>query len=152
MEIAEILNWVFGGTSIVSIVGFFIFWHQNKKLKQAEADKASSEAKQSESEAEQSDIATQMAKIELGNKYMQDTLNMVEMVKQALDKSDGNQEKILEKLDLIDKRVDNLEVNYSNLEQWANGDYHRWLAEQGRAASKKKPAKKTAKKGEPDYE
>lgn len=101
MNIAEILNWVFGSTSLVAIIGFFIFWRQNKKLKQAEADKASSEAKQSESEADQADIETQMKKIELGNKYMEDTLKMVELVKTALDRSDGNQEVMMSQLNIV---------------------------------------------------
>lgn len=119
MEIREILNWVFGGTSIVSIIGFFIFWHQNKKLKQAEADKASSEAKQSESEAEQADLATQTAKIELGNKYLEDTLKMVEMVKQSLDNGNENQKTMMSKLDKLDGRIDNIEA-------YLNGEFKDW--------------------------
>lgn len=36
MELSEILNWVFGGTTFVSIVLFFIFFKQNKRDRQDE--------------------------------------------------------------------------------------------------------------------
>lgn len=134
MNIAEILNWVLGSTSVAAIVGSFIFWRQNKKLKQAEADKASSEAKQSESEAEQSDIETQMKKIELGNKYMEDTLKMVELVKSALDRSDGNQEVMMSQLnivmDLIHKLSDQTDKQEKLLQlivEYLNGNFQEYV-------------------------
>ena len=60
MEIAEILNIVFGGTSIVGLATTLIFWSKSKRAKEAETVTAESNAQQSKSEAEQADIATQM--------------------------------------------------------------------------------------------
>ena len=65
MELTEILNWVFGGTSLVGVATTLIFWSKSKRAKEAETVTAESNAKQSVSEAEQADIATQVQKIEL---------------------------------------------------------------------------------------
>lgn len=69
MELNELLNYIFGSTSLVGLVTTFIFWSKSKRAKEAETVTAESNAQQSKSEAEQADIATQMQKIDLGNKY-----------------------------------------------------------------------------------
>lgn len=79
MELNEILNYIFGGTSLVGLVTTVIFWNKSKRKEEAETQK-------SESEAEQADIATQM----------------VELVKSALDRSDGNQEVVMSQLNIMD--------------------------------------------------
>lgn len=134
MEISEILNWIFGGTSILGAITTFIFWSKTKRAKEAETVTAESNAKQSVSEAEQADIATQTQKIELGNKYIEDTLKMVELVKQALDKGEGNQERIIEKLDdhgkKLDKqdaRMDSMESLMGNVVNYLNGGFQEYL-------------------------
>lgn len=127
MQLSEILNIVFGGTSVVAIIGFFVFWRQNKKLKQAEADKASSEAKQSESEADQADIETQMKKIELGNKYMEDTVKMVEMVKQSLDIGNENQKTMIQKLDVLSEQNDKQDALLTDIVTYLNGDFQDFI-------------------------
>lgn len=127
MELSEILNYVFGGTTLVSIVSFFLYLRYNKRLKE-------SEAKQAESGAEQSDIETQTQKIELGNKYLEDTLKMVELVKQALDKGEGNQERIIEKLDDHGKKLDRQDIRMDSMESlmgnvvtYLNGGFQEYL-------------------------
>ena len=137
MEWTEILNWVFGGTSIVGLATTLIFWSKSKRAKEAETVTAESNAQQSKSEAEQADIATQMQKIELGNKYMKDTLDMVELVKKLLDRSDGNQEKMMQKLDTLAEQNKKQDGLLTDIVTYLNGDFQEFL-------------NRTHKKGEQD--
>ena len=127
MEWTEILNWVFGGTSIVGLATTVIFWNKSKRAKEAETVTAESNAQQSKSEAEQADIATQMQKIELGNKYMKDTLDMVELVKKSLDRSDGNQEKMMQKLDTLAEQNKKQDGLLTDIVTYLNGDFQEFL-------------------------
>ena len=130
MEYLEpILNLIFGGVGVGGLITAIYYRKANKAIKEEEAKKAAIETKQSESVADQADIETQRAKIDLGNKYIEDTMTLLEKIKQSQDRGENNQDMILEKLNTIDQRVDKLEINYSNLERWANGDYHSWLAQ-----------------------
>ena len=126
-NLSEILNWVFGGTSLIGVVTTIVFWRKTKRKEEAATQVA-------EAEADQSNIETQKQKIELGNKYMEDTLKMVEMVKQSLDRGEGNQEKIMEKLDehgkkldLIDERVDKQDARLADIVTYLNGDFQEFL-------------------------
>ena len=127
MDIAEILNWVFGGTSLVGLVTTLIFWSKSKRAKEAETVTAESNAKQSVSEAEQADIATQMQKIELGNKYMEDTVKMVEMVKQSLDIGNENQRTMIQKLDALSEQNDKQDALLTDIVTYLNGDFQEFL-------------------------
>lgn len=139
MECTEILNYIFGGTSLVGLVTTLIFWSKSKRAKEAETVTAESNAQQSKSEAEQADIATQMQKIELGNKYMKDTLDMVELVKKSLDRSDGNQEKMMNKLDTLAEQNRKQDGLLTDIVTYLNGDFQKFL-------------KNAHKKGEQDNE
>ena len=122
MDLSEILNYVLGGTTVVSIVVFFFFFQENKKMKKAEADK-------SESEADQADIETQMKKIELGNKYMEDTVKMVEMVKQSLDIGNENQRTMIQKLDALSEQNDKQDALLTDIVTYLNGDFQKYREE-----------------------
>lgn len=127
MEWTEILNYIFGGTSLVGLATTLIFWSKSKRAKEAETVTAESNAQQSKSEAEQADIATQMQKIELGNKYMKDTLDMVELVKKSLDRSDGNQEKMMQKLDTLAEQNKKQDGLLTDIVTYLNGDFQEFL-------------------------
>ena len=137
MDWTEILNYIFGGTSLVGLVTTLIFWSKSKRAKEAETVTAESNAQQSKSEAEQADITTQMQKIELGNKYMKDTLEMVELVKKSLDRSDGNQEKMMRKLDTLAEQNKKQDGLLTDIVTYLNGDFQEFL-------------NRTHKKGEQD--
>ena len=139
MEWTEILNWVFGGTSLVGLATTLIFWSKSKRKEEAETQKT-------ESEAEQADIETQKQKIDLGNKYIEDTFKTVEMMKDLLNRSDGNQEKMMRKLDMLSEQSEKLsEQNkrqdglLTNIVTYLNGDFQNFL-------------KNAHKKGEQDDE
>ena len=127
MDWTELLNWVFGGTSLVGLATSVIFWNKSKRAKEAETVTAESNAQQSKSEAEQADIATQMQKIELGNKYIKDTLDMVELVKKSLDHSDGNQEKMMHKLDTLAEQNRKQDGLLTDIVTYLNGDFQEFL-------------------------
>lgn len=127
MEWTELLNYIFGGTSLVGLVTTLIFWSKSKRSKEAETVTAESNAKQSVSEAEQADIATQMQKIELGNKYMEDTVKMVEMVKQSLDIGNENQKTMIQKLDALSEQNDKQDALLTDIVTYLNGDFQEFL-------------------------
>lgn len=120
MELTEILNWVFGGTSLVGLATTVIFWNKSKRKEEAETQK-------SESEAEQADIETQKQKIDLGNKYIEDTFKTVEMMKDLLNRSDGNQEKMMRKLDTLAEQNKKQDGLLTDIVTYLNGDFQEFL-------------------------
>ena len=130
MECTEILNYIFGGTSLVGFVTTIIFWNKSKRKEEAETQKT-------ESEAEQADIETQKQKIDLGNKYIEDTFKTVEMMKDLLNRSDGNQEKMMRKLDTLAEQNKKQDGLLTDIVSYLNGDFQEFL-------------NRTHKKGEQD--
>lgn len=127
MELTEILNYIFGGTSLVGLATTFIFWSKSKRAKEAETVTAESNAQQSKSEAEQADIETQKQKIDLGNKYIEDTFKTVEMMKDLLNRSDGNQEKMMQKLDTLAEQNKKQDGLLTDIVIYLNGDFQEFL-------------------------
>ena len=109
MEIAEILNIVFGGTTLCGVVAAIVYRRQNKRIKE-------SEAQQAESTATVSDVEAQKAKIDLGDLYQQKVLEMMELINIKQDKGNVNQDKMMQMLSNIDARVDNLEARVGKIE------------------------------------
>ena len=128
MNWTSVIDLLFGGVGVGGLITAIYYRKANKAIKEEEAKKAASETKQSESAAEQADIETQRQEIELADLYKHKVLDMMELLNAKQDKGNLNQDKILDKLNTINNRVDKLEINYSNLERWANGDFHSWLA------------------------
>ena len=134
MELTEILNWVLGGTSLAGIVTSIVYFNKTRRIKE-------SEAKQAESGAEQSDIETQKQKIDLGNKFIEDSLSLMEKIKQSQDKGNENQDRIIQqlesladdskehgrKLDTLDERTDKMELRVSDIVTYLNGDFQDYL-------------------------
>lgn len=67
----EWLNYLLGGTSTVSIVLFFIFYRQNRLLKQQEVEKGENEVQGGKLMNKSSEIQAEMDKISLGDKYLE---------------------------------------------------------------------------------
>lgn len=101
-------------TSILSIVGLIRFWNQNKKLKNNEVTK--------------DDVETQKAEIDLANLYKEEMLKVIELLKESQSENNGNQEKMINKLDNLDTRLEKMELKLSDVEEYLNGPYHQWLA------------------------
>lgn len=101
-------------TSIISIIGLIRFWQQNKKLKNNEVKK--------------DDVETQKAEIDLANLYKEEMLKVIQLLKDSQSESMGNQKEILKRLVTLDERLEKVELNVVNMEEYLNGHYHEWLA------------------------
>lgn len=113
MELAEILNIVLGGTSVVAIIGWFVYRKQNKRLK--------------DNEVKASDVDTQKQQIELAELYKDKVLELMEQVSTKQDTGNENQQRILDKLETIDGRVDKQESRLSDIVTYLNGDFQEFL-------------------------
>jgi hypothetical protein len=113
MEISEILNIVFGGTSVVAIIGWLVYRKQNKRLK--------------DNEVKASDVDTQKQQIELVELYKDKVLELIGQVSEKQDSGNSNQQKILDKLDTIDERVDKQEARLSDIVTYLNGEFQEFL-------------------------
>ena len=122
MEIAEILNIVFGGTTLCGVVAAIVYRRQNKRIKE-------SEAQQAESTATVSDVEAQKAKIDLGDLYQQKVLEMMELINIKQDKGNVNQDKMMQMLSNIDARVDNLEARVGKIEGCLDGELTQRVAD-----------------------
>lgn len=114
MEWQSILIDALSVTSILSIIGLVRFWNQNKKLKNNEVKK--------------DDIETQKAEIELGTIYKKEMLEVIDLLKTSQVENNNNQNKMIDKLDNLDTRLENVEIKMDNIETYLNGPYHDWLA------------------------
>lgn len=125
MEIAEILNIVFGGTTLCGVIAAIVYRRQNKRIKE-------SEAKQAESTATVSDVEAQKAKIDLGEMFLgkaQEWFTQIEQIqKKGNEDNAANQEKMMQRLERIDERTENVELSLSDVVKYLNGDYQQWLA------------------------
>lgn len=108
MELSEILNIVFGSTSLASVVLFFVFWKENRKLKQ-------NEVKVSSADAQKQDI-------DLSDYFKNKMLAMMEQFSEKQADGNENQQRILDKLDRMEDKV-------GGIEDYLNGPYHAWLAD-----------------------
>ncbi len=113
MEWTEILNIILGGTSVVAIVGFIVYRKQNKRLK--------------DNEVKASDVETQRQQIELAELYKDKVLELMEQVSTKQDTGNENQQRILDKLDTIDGRVDKQEARLSDIVAYLNGEFQDYL-------------------------
>ena len=125
MQISEILNIIFGGTSVVAVIAWLYFRKENKALKK--------------NEVKVSDVDTQKQQIDLAELYKDKVLELIGQVSEKQDSGNANQQKILDKLDTIDGRVDKQETRLSDIVTYLNGDFQDFL-------------KRNHKKGDQDNE
>ena len=113
MELSEILNIIFGGTSVVAVIAWLYFRKENKALKK--------------NEVKVSDVNTQKQQIDLAELYKDKVLELIGQVSEKQDSGNANQQKILDKLDTIDGRVDKQETGLSDIVTYLNGDFQDFL-------------------------
>lgn len=104
-----------GGTTVGGVISAIWYRKQNMTIK--------------ESEAKQADVEAQKAEIDLANKYRDEMLNMVQIVKDANEKNFTNQDEIIKSLRRLDERMENVEIKVSDIESYLNGPYHQYIAE-----------------------
>lgn len=113
MELSEILNIIFGGTSVVAVIAWLYFRKENKALKK--------------NEVKVSDVDAQKQQIDLAELYKDKVLELIGQVSEKQDSGNANQQKILDKLDTIDERVDKQEARLSDIVTYLNGDFQEFL-------------------------
>ncbi len=118
MDWTAILLALLSGTTVCGVVETVRYKRQNMTIKDSEATQSSVEAQKSE--------------IELANVYRDEMLKMVQMVKDANDKNFSNQDQMMEKLTRMDERLEKIELRVSDIETYLNGNYHAWLAQNGK--------------------
>ncbi len=140
ISISEILTFVFGGTSLVTLIEVVRYRKQDKRQREAEA-------KIKEREADDAGTSAQAKQIDLADKYFDGMLAMMEKLRDSQERGTLNQDKMLDMLNVIDRRIDNMELRISDMETYLNGNYHSFLAEK---ANKKqnKNSKNTSKNEE----
>ena len=113
MQLSEILNIIFGGTSVVAVIAWLYFRKENKALKK--------------NEVKVSDVDTQKQQMDLAEMYKDKVLELIGQVSEKQDSGNANQQKILDKLDTIDERVDKQEARLSDIVTYLNGDFQDFL-------------------------
>lgn len=131
MDLSIILNIIFGGTSIISIIGFFIYRKQNKELKNNEVKK--------------DDAETQEKQMNLAELYKDKVLDLIEQVSKKQDSGNHNQTRILQKLDTLDSRTDGIETRLGDVVTYLNGDFQEFLKRQHGPRKKLEPRLRTTK-------
>ena len=133
MDITEILAFVFGGTSLITLIEIVRYRKQDKRQREAEA-----KAKIKEREAEDAGTSAQAKQIDLADKYFDGMLAMMEKMRDSQERGTLNQDKMLEVLNGIDRRTDSMEVRISDIEAYLNGNYHAFLTEKAKKKQNKK--------------
>lgn len=90
-----------------------------------------------DNEASNSTTESINMQLSLMKTYWTDMMGMMEDVKQFAKQGNLNQDKIIEKIDLVDNRLDSVEVTLNNLVEWADGPFNQFLADKQENNSKK---------------
>lgn len=121
--ISQILAYVFGGTSIVSIVLFFIFYRQNKLLKQQEVEKGENEVMSGTIANKTSAIQTEMEKISLGDRYLAGIVEATDKISAyQKDYKDGI-DSLTENIKEIKKDVKSIKTEQKLMVDFLDGEY-----------------------------
>ena len=108
MDWNAIIMMLLGGTTVGGVISAIWYRKQNKTIKN--------------SEATQADVEAQKSQIDLANKYRDEMLSMVQMVKDANEKNFTNQDEIMRSLTRLETKV-------GDIESYLNGPYHQYIAE-----------------------
>ena len=82
-----------------------------------------------DNEASNSTTESINMQLSLMKTYWTDMMGMMEDVKQFAKQGNLNQDRIIEKIDLVDNRLDSVEVTLNNLVEWADGPFNQFLAD-----------------------
>lgn len=119
--ITAFIGVLFGG-GFIELLNWVLFIKPNKRQKEAETELK-------ENEVSDASTDTLMKQMNVADQYFEGMMKMLEQVKTSQDRGNVNQEEMIEKLNVMDKRMDKMEINLGNLEAYLNGPYHAWLAD-----------------------
>lgn len=113
--IIQIATILFSGSFLFGLYKLIKYRKQNKTIKDNQASNSTTES-----------INMQLA---LMKTYWTDMMDMMEDVKQSAKQGNLNQDKIIEKIEMVDNRLDSVEVTLNNLVEWADGPFNQFLAD-----------------------
>lgn len=108
MDWTALIVALLSGTTVGGVVEAIRYRRENRKLK--------------ENEVAVSTVDAQKQEIELADLYKDKVLTMLDQVAAKQDSGNDNQRRILDKLDRMEDRV-------AGIEEYLNGPYHQWLAD-----------------------
>lgn len=122
----EILTYILGGTSVVSIVLFFIFYKQNRALK-------NNDVKKSDVEVESGKIQNDMAQIDLGTHYLKSIIDASALINEAnkniIDYTNNRKddfEKLSTDITEIKDDIKAIKIEQENIVTFLDGPYNIW--------------------------
>ena len=120
MEVSLILSYVFGGTTLVSIVTSVIFWKLFKRQKVAET-------KGAEEDTEAKNLQNESSKLDLGDRYIESIIKLEDTFK-------GNTaalSRLSEKIDRVLTEQERHNRLLDAIKAYLNGGFDAWLKEHG---------------------
>lgn len=134
MELPVLLNYILGGTSIVTIVLFVMFFEQNRKLKN--------------NAVTQSDTKTQSEQINLGMQFIENSTKAVELIQQATQNTDVKIDELVKtvntKLSVMTRNQTSMNKKLASsnrelelIKKYLNGNYQDFLAKEAEKEAKK---------------
>ena len=143
--ITGILTLLLGGTSIYTIIENIKYRKENKELKKVEVEIASTEA--------------QSQKIDLGSKYQEEMLKMMQTLQdtyQATIKNGGDNSEIIKSINQIKEEIAELKKDMKEVKEeqrlqnkFLNGKYAQFKEEEVKKKTEGKPVKKKPTKTQP---
>lgn len=103
-----------------AVCGFIIwlaFFKQNKTIKSANAQTA-------QEDAEKAGISTEEKKIDLGDRYIESTKKMVDMLMESMG---GSLSQIRNELERLGNEVKETRIEQERERKYLNGEYQKWL-------------------------
>ena len=120
MELTVLLNYILGGTSVVAVIAFLIFYKENKKLKK--------------NEVSQSDTKTQKEQIDLGMQFIESAKNAAEIIQNATQNTDNKidalSQRIESKMTVMSRNQTSMNKKLKMMEKYLNGNYQEFLAKE----------------------
>lgn len=122
MDWTQIIIALLGGTTVGGIYEAIRWRKENKRLKEAETSQAETE--------------TQRQRINLADDYTKKVLELTELTYQAAMKGNGNQDKMMEKLERLSEQTDKQEGLLTDIVTYLNGDFQNFLRNNHRKENK----------------
>lgn len=124
--VTAILAILFGGTSVVSIIVGIIYRKENKELKK-------NEVKASSAEVEGKEIDNDDKQIDLGKKFMEQSLAMTKQVQDIMmetnklrneqyEQQKMSMDELITRMGGVETKLDSLSDRVTSIEEWGNGD------------------------------
>lgn len=125
-SITAALSILFGGTSIASIAVGVIYFKENKELKK-------NEVKSSTADVQSKNIENDNAQIDLGTKFMEQSLAMTQKMQEMMMESNRlrneqfeqqktSADEIITRIGGIETKLDSLNDRVTSIEEWGNGE------------------------------